>query len=114
MSRDDSLLYTGMTSASFQKAQEKKKERQSERTEERAKLQPAAEIVFSELAKDKAMLGEVLLSLVDPDTPDNQVKEHLNAVRMHRGWIADLEARLKLKLRLQKPKKAKGDDNADL
>lgn len=55
MSRDDSLLYSGSSSASFgsTKQQQVREIKSEQKKEQRTKLQPAAEVVFAEIEKEK-------------------------------------------------------------
>lgn len=96
--RDDALLYTGMTSAS-RKVQEKKGEKSQQKTEKRTQLEPYTEIIVNEIQKDKDMLGELLLGIVNPDTPDDQLQAKLDAIRLHRTWLLSFETRMKNILR---------------
>lgn len=95
MSRDDGLLYSGASSQTAAR----RKEYSQEKKQERKKLQPAAEFVLQEIAKEKAMLGELLLSIVDPEAPDEKVASQLVAVRLHRAWLASFESRIRNVLR---------------
>lgn len=55
MSRDDSLLYSGSSSASFGTAHEQplRKKRSEEKKENLGKLKPAADVVFAEIKAEK-------------------------------------------------------------
>jgi len=97
--RDDSLLYSGLTSASAQKVKERREAKTDEKTRKRSELLPANEVVFKEIAKEKAMLGQTLLDIVDESTPDEQVTEKLIAVRIYAKWLGEFETRLKNVLR---------------
>jgi len=49
MSRDDSILYPGSSSASFSKESKQRKDIKEEKQDKRGKLKPAAEVVFKEI-----------------------------------------------------------------
>lgn len=100
--RDDSVLYTGLTSASYKRLQEKKEEKKQEKSEKRGQVLNVAEPVFAEITKEKELMGELLLALVNPDTPDEGVAQHLEAVRLHRAWLLAFEIRMKNVLRQPK------------
>lgn len=55
MARDDSILYSGASSASFghSKQQPIRKSKSDEKREKRSRLQPAATVVFEEIEKEK-------------------------------------------------------------
>jgi len=93
--RDDSLLYSGLTSVSAKKVQEAKDRKKETKSEKRGQIINVAEPVFAEIKKEKAMMGELLLAIVDPDTPEDRVLQHLEAIRLHRTWLIGFETRLR-------------------
>jgi hypothetical protein len=52
MSRDDSILYPGSSSASFSKESKQRKDIKEEKQDKRGKLKPAAEVVFKEIESE--------------------------------------------------------------
>lgn len=109
--RNDGILYSGLSSASAKKVQEAKDRKKEAKAEKRGKIINVAEPVFAEIDKQKAMLGEVLLAMVDPDTPEDRVLQHLEAIRIHRTWLITFETRLKNVLKAApKPKKVETDE----
>lgn len=107
--RNDGILYSGLSSVSAKKVQEAKDRKKEVKTEKRGQIINVAEPVFAEFAKEKAMLGELLLALVDPDSTEDKVLEHLEAVRLHRTWLLSFESRLKNVLKA-KPKVKEVED----
>jgi hypothetical protein len=102
--RDDSILYSGLTSASSRKIAETKVGKKDEKVTKRTEIKPIAIPVFNEIQKQKDMLGEILLAIVDPDSPDEKVASQLEAVRLHRAWLINFEGALKNVLREPKEK----------
>lgn len=93
MSRDDSLLYTGSSSASFGSSKSKQLEEEREakteaKRELRHKLKPAAEVVNETIAGEKRLLTEKLMRLpIDMKTTDKEVKSTLLALQMNLAFI---------------------------
>lgn len=105
--RNDSILYSGSTSASYQA--EKRKARIEQKLDEKRRFVPKADLVFEVIKLHKLELGEKLLKLTDENSDDNKVKDTLNAIRMHREFIRDLEGNLKMVLRVQPPKEKQSE-----
>lgn len=96
MSRNDAILYSG---ASATKVKEAQTARSNEKLEQYAKLLPAAEVVKKSIDQQKALLGEILLDIVNPDSTDDQVQVKLEAVRLHRTWLLSYETEINSILR---------------
>jgi hypothetical protein len=95
--RNDSLLYTGASSASFgsSKQQAIRKEISEEKIEKRVKLSPASELVMQELDKEIAALSvtdyKVIKAIIETGVPhaleidmvsNGKTIEHLKAVKI--------------------------------
>lgn len=106
--RNDASLYTGATSASY--VAQKKKERVEKKLSQQADLITVAPIVFDEINKAKEELGELLLGIVDGNDPEEEVMIKLNAVKLHRTWMAQLESKLKIVLRAKPVTKKESTD----
>lgn len=102
MSRDE-ILVTGTSSATFNPSRRQKIN--EEKVEKQNKLRPSAEVVLKEIKKDRDMLGELLLALVDPNSNDDEMRVKLAAVRLHRDWINNFESRIKIILKAKPIKK---------
>lgn len=64
MTRNDNILYSGSSSASFgttqqQKVEASRNEQRDQKIEARAKLKPAGEIVMAEIQKEIAELSDI-------------------------------------------------------
>lgn len=106
MPRDENFLYSGARS---NPDRVDRQERLQQRKQERTELAPQAGIVFEMITKQKEVLGELLLAIVDPDSADDQVQVKLNAVRLHRTWLQQFEMELNNILRLTPDEKKKLD-----
>lgn len=95
--RSDSILNTGMTSASLNKAeraQEARQQRKKLKEQKRSQLLPSAEIVVAELNKEQESVKLQLLKLVNPATPKEDVKELIVALNIYDQSISNLKTRL--------------------
>lgn len=95
MPRNDSILYSG--AASNRGADRAAKQQEKQRT--RSDLLPVADKLLEMVAAERAGLGEMLLAIIDPDTPDDRIATKLEAIRMHRQFLSNFENRVKAILR---------------
>lgn len=101
--RNDSTLYTGATSASY--ASIKRRVRNEEKLLKQTTLVKDAPVVFEEIEKHKQMLGELLLKLTTSKDAPEDIRDTLNALRIHRQWVDQLENKLKIVLKAKPLKK---------
>jgi hypothetical protein len=73
MSKDDSFLYSGLTSASSDKATPREIQRE-EKESQRIKLKPAAEVVLELLETERNKLYDIRRIFIDRKTTDEEVK----------------------------------------
>lgn len=102
--RSDSILNTGVTGASINKAQRAKEARDlrsKEKLEKRAQLLPAAEIVVNELNKELEATKYALLSIINPSTPEENVKALISALNLYDQSMKNLKSRLSNIMRVQ-------------
>lgn len=91
MSRDDSILYTGLTSAeprTPREAQRKAKE------EAYYKLKPGYQFVLDELAKEKEVVTDIRSLILDRATTEQEVNTELLARKLYLGYLNSLEAKI--------------------
>lgn len=105
--RNDSILHTGASSASYQL--EKRLKRNEKKLNIKRELIPKADVIFEVIDKHEAKLGEKLYLLTDENSDDNKVKDTLNAIRMHREFIQQLKAQLDHALRAKPIEEKKND-----
>jgi len=107
MSRDDSLLYSGATSASFTtpKAKEVKTKRdevKEKRREVRHQLKPSAEIINTILEEERLLVVQDLANLpMNVSTTEENVKELLMAFQRNLVFIDRVRSKLNLALKEQ-------------
>ena len=100
--RDDAMLYTGMTSASFARQKVATEKRKEEKTEKLQQLLPAADVVFAEIKKEKALIAQNVLKCVAMDTPEENIKSLLLSYRMYDVYLSKFQGSLATILRLSK------------
>lgn len=71
---DDSILYTGITSASSDKAPTPREIQREAKESARIKLKPAAEVVLELLEKERTKLYDIRRIFIDRKTTDEEVK----------------------------------------
>ncbi len=96
MARDDSLLYTGATSASFKS---RKEEVHQEKIEKKGVITPAAKIVFDLIEKEKVNVCDIRSLIVDRTTAEDDVKAELLARKLYTTYLSELRNKLKIILR---------------
>jgi hypothetical protein len=92
MPRNDSILYTGQSSAT--RRAEKIAERQREKAEKRVVLLPTEKLIIEFLDKERDDTITQLLGLVNPSTPEADVKSAIVSLTLYRQSIANTKNRL--------------------
>ena len=109
MSRDDSSLYTGINSASFNKSQAQKKERQVKRAIQKAALTPAGEIINAEFEKEKLAIALKLGELINIDMDKEDIKSVLLGLREAQARVSRLQDRI-LKMLKEQPQEESDEE----
>jgi uncharacterized protein (DUF4415 family) len=102
MSRDDSILYTGASSASFATTREDpiRKLRSEQKAERQTKLTPAAEVVAEVIASEKALITHELAQLpLNVSTTTEDVKQLLMAYQRNLRFIDNFQTKINNALR---------------
>lgn len=104
MSRDDSSLYSGLTSASFatprsQAIKEQQEKQKQERLETQHKLKPAAEPVLELIEKHKQAFRYVMNVTTDDVMTDQEAGEMLRSQRRIYKFLMQFEQEIKIALR---------------
>lgn len=109
MARDDSLLYTGITSASEPKLTPRKAQaEQKEKT--RRNLKPAVEEILDLIGVERADIVNLKSFVLDRTTPEEEIKVELLARKMYHGYLNSLEAKVKNIMAVKEPKKRPIDE----
>lgn len=111
--RNDSILYSGLTSASFNKAYRAKARRQADREKQKSYLEPSAELIKVEIQKTKDQIATDTLGLIQLDADKDDIKSLLVGARLAQKHIAQLEQRLLNILRTPKSQEKKKDEDTD-
>lgn len=107
MSRNDSTLYTGSSSASFgSKEQPVRTEKREEKHEKRLKLAPAGEVVKAEFQKEIDKLRNIDFLNIEEMLTDEHFKAEMMARKKTIEKLQAIQNRLKIILKAPKPKQA--------
>lgn len=86
-SRDDSDLYTGLTSIAANKVRQERKERADNTERKRAEAFKNGELIIEQLNKDEADLTSRVFNLISNADTEEDVRAKLMALRMERERI---------------------------
>jgi len=111
--RNDGILYTGMTTASFAKNRELRRKRQAERQEIQMQLTPAGEILVEEIKRQRVTIAAEIGNLIHLEMKEADIKIAVLGLRLADNRMLALESRLKKLLREAKPRKGE-DEQADI
>jgi hypothetical protein len=95
MARDDSILYTGATSATFRN----KKQINQEKIQKKAEMIPSAKIVYDLIEKEKQNNADINSLIIRADSSVEDVKSVLLAKKMFDTYLSELQNKLKIILR---------------
>ena len=104
--RDDSLLYSGVTSATADKKLTAREEQRDKREQDYAKLKPAAEVVLDLIAQEKAKVLDLRDLVVDQQEPEDGYRVELLVRKRYLAKLNALETQVKTTLSF-KPKAEK-------
>jgi hypothetical protein len=101
MSRDDSILYAGSSSASFgsPKEQQIRTDIRENKREKRAKLQPAAEVVFAEIKSEMDSVMFIQNIAVEEATDERMFMIEVMARKKYVTYLKNLQNKLDIILR---------------
>lgn len=102
--RSDSVLITGATGASINKAQDamaRRKEQKKERLSKRARIQPAIEPVLELLTKEQNKTMLEALNFIDSGTDETTVKNTLTALRLYKDSMQSLKNSISAIMRVE-------------
>lgn len=102
--RDDSILHTGMSSASLttpvtKAVQDKRAEVRQERLDTQHKLKPAGEVVLQLIAKHKANAQHVQAVALSDEISDRDAGEMLRSQRKIYAFLTTFEQEIRNKLK---------------
>src|SRR4051812_15913433 len=101
VTRDDSLIDTGLTSAASRKLAERQAKKTDDKQRTRALLRPEAEQLLAVIDKEKKKIAEDLAKLpFNFLEREDAVNVFLAAAQMHLKWCDDVKNELRNVLRL--------------
>lgn len=107
MSRDE-LLYTGATSASYAT---RKEAANKAKLEKKAVLTPVAELVISEIQKERSVIANEIGNIIHVDMSETDVKATVLGLRLADQRLSLLQTRLQNILKSKPLPKRKEADN---
>ena len=108
--RDDSILYTGVTSATNKPTARQIQVEEKEQAQ--PKLKPAAAVVLELLDKERQNVLDLRSLVIDRTTPEQEVNTELLARKLYLDYLNSLENKVKsiMAVRPQrKPKEAESE-----
>lgn len=97
--RNDASLYSGSNSQSY--AAQKKQARTETKLERQKALTKDATFILEAIDKHKEGLGEMLYNQTTEGSDPAKVKQVLDAIRLHRSFVENLENQIKQVLRVE-------------
>ena len=109
MGRDDSILYTGVTSATHKPTARQLQVEKKEQAQ--PVLKPAADIVLELIGKERQGVLDLRSFVIDRATPEKEVNTELIARKLYLGYLNSLEVKIKGIMTVRpKVKKAEAKD----
>lgn len=106
--RDDSFLYSGITSVSTRTPREAQREKKEQ---DRQKLKPAADVVLELIAKERANVTDIKTLILDRKTTEQEINTELLARKLYLGYLNSLEVKVKGIMTVKQPRTRKGADD---
>ncbi len=94
MSRDDSSLYTGITSTTFERVRLKRDEIKKQKQEERAQLQRGSDVILDRIDDELGLIPEKIWDLASVDDTEGNVKSKLIALKLYKEYLTLLRGEL--------------------
>jgi len=108
--RDDSFLYTGVTSATDRKPTPRQIQRDVTESQ-RLKLKDAYEPVLADITAEKQNVTDIRTFVLDRDTTEQEVNTELLARKLYLGYLNGLEARIQRIVAKKPTKRPKGESS---
>lgn len=94
MSRDDSSLYTGITSTTFERVRLKRDVIKKQKQEERAQLQRGSDVILDRIDDELELIPEKIWDLASVDDTEGNVKSKLIALKLYKEYLTLLRGEL--------------------
>ncbi len=94
MSRDDSSLYTGITSTTFERVRLKRDVIKKLKQEERAQLQRGSDVILDRIDDELELIPEKIWDLASVDDTEGNVKSKLIALKLYKEYLTLLRGEL--------------------
>ena len=94
MARDDSFLYTGVTSLSAEPRTPRQLQKES-KVIAKQKLKPAADVVLEAISKERDAITDIRTMILDRTSTDTEINTELIARKLYLGYLNGLEHKIK-------------------
>ncbi len=91
---NDNFMARAATSSAARRQQRQAEKAERAQADQRVVL-PAKDWLLKEIGDEEQRLGTILLNLVNPDSSDDQLRAQLEAVRLHKKWLAELRVKVR-------------------
>lgn len=108
--RTDGVLYSGITSASYAQVKEKKEELKQAKKDLRVKIEPDAQFILDEIAKEKAGIPQKVWELTNSTTDGDGCRAVLTGLRMYDEYLDNLKNKMANILRTNSAKDEVSDE----
>ncbi len=109
MSKDNSFLYSGITSASSDIKTKRETQREA-KIEDQIKLKPAADVVLELIQKERDAITDIRSIILDRSTTAQEINTDLIARKLYVGYLNGLESKIKRILTVRPSKEEPSDD----
>lgn len=109
MSRDDSSLYSGMTSSQTQRLIERRAKVKSKKAEKKSVLLPVAELVNTEIDNQLNAINSEIMNIIHADMSEADVKSTVIGLRLAHSRMLSLKNSFKSILRTTTPEEVEDE-----
>ena len=110
MSRDDSVLYSGVTSASSGRKPTARQAQREKKEQDQTRLLPAADVVLELIATELTNVADIRSLIIDRKDTEQEVNTELLARKLYLGYLNSLESKIKSIMAVRVPKEPEAED----
>lgn len=103
MSRDDSILNTGMSSSLNRRIHAERTKKSQDKKSLKAQVKPVEGLLMEAIAAERKIIQEELATLpLNYESKEESLKSYLMAQQMHLRFLSSFQTRMLNRLRIQK------------
>ena len=100
MSRNDVMLFTGMSSATDRRLEEQRKRNEQENKSKGAQIKPHAQLIIDWIEDERKLCTNIDKLVLDETNAEN-LQAQIIAIRMHLNFLDSLKSRTKALIRAE-------------